>query len=218
MSTARDLAKKITKLSREGKMDGDAGVKQLTIDGLKLNFDIDFNEKPYFRTALWEGTWKNHEHIVRFLAEKRANISFADYQGRTPLHEAAYYGHLNLVEFFLDNKAPLDVQDIFGQSPIYRATEAGRYDVVKLLVERKAQTNLIDTDDVNVHHMAAFHGMPAMADWLMYKGAWRNRYQLDEGNAARSKAEATAAAAEAAEKGEEEGAEPDSPGVSPKAP
>lgn len=173
----------------------------MVIEALKMQIDLDYNEKPYFRTALWEATWKNNEAIVKLLADKGAAIAFADYQGRTPLHEAAFYGHVSLVEYFLDKGHPIDVADIFGQSPIFRAIEGCRHDVVKLLVERKAQTNLLDNDDVNPHHIAAFGGMPQMADWLIYKGAWRNRFSIDEGNTARLKAEAKAIAAEAVEKG-----------------
>merc|ERR1712100_295801 len=98
---------------------------------------------------------------------------------------------------------------------IYRAIEGGRHDVVKLLVERKAQTNLLDADDVNPHHLAAFGGMPQMADWLIYKGAWRNRFAIEEGATVRQKAEAKAAA-EDAEKGGDGEEEPTSP-TSPKA-
>merc|ERR1719408_1086900 len=108
---------------------------------------------------------------------------------------------MNLVEYFLDQGANINTADVFGQTPVFRAIDGGRHDIVKLLVEKKAQTNLLDHDDVNPFHVAAFGGMPQMADWLVYKGAWKNLFQIDEGKTVQLKAEAKAAAAEAAEKG-----------------
>lgn len=180
---SRESSRKIIQFARQGKLDGDPGLKSLVIEAVKMAMDLDYNEKPYFRTALWEGTWKNNEGVVKFLTEKGASIQCADYQGRTPLHEAAFYGHMSLVEYFLDKGAPIDTVDIFGQSPIFRAIEGGRHDIVKLLVERKAQTNLLDNEDVNPQHIAAFGGMPEMANWLIYKGAWRNRFSVDDAEA-----------------------------------
>mmetsp|Transcript_47669 Transcript_47669/g.136593 ORF Transcript_47669/g.136593 Transcript_47669/m.136593 type:complete len:314 (+) Transcript_47669:155-1096(+) len=142
--------------------------------------DMDYSEKPLFRTALWEATWKNHEGIVRLLAAKGANVAAKDHQGRTPLHEAAYYGHASLLEFLLDKGHPVDPVDEFGQTPLFRAVEAGRHDVIKILVERGAETNRVDKDCVTVQHVAAFNGMEAMATYLYSKGAVRNRFCFDD--------------------------------------
>lgn len=146
----------------------------------EMKGDIDFCEKPFFRTALWEATWKNHETIVKLLAARGAEVSKADYQGRTPLHEAAYYGHLNLVEFFVNRGHPIDCVDAFGQTPLFRAADAGRADVVRYLVERGAQTNDLDSHGVTVQHVAAFKGLPRLSEFLRYSGAQRNRYAIDE--------------------------------------
>merc|ERR1712061_31855 len=48
--------------------------------------DLDFCEAPFYRSAIWEATWRGHKDIVRLLVDKKASISRADYQGRTPLH------------------------------------------------------------------------------------------------------------------------------------
>jgi len=137
---------------------------------------LDFCEKPYNRTALWEATWKNHEGIVKLLAARGANIATPDFQGRTPLHEAAYYGHLNLVDFFIDKGHSIDCVDSFGQTPLFRASEAGRGEVCKLLLERGANSNLVDNDNVTAQHLSAFQGLPRLAEYLRFNGAFRNRY------------------------------------------
>lgn len=141
---------------------------------------LDYCEKPFCRTALWEAVWKNHEGIVKLLASKGANLAAADYQGRTPLHEAAFYGHVRLLEFLLDKGHPINCEDIFGQTPLFRAVEGGRHEVVKMLVERGAHTNHVDHDNVTAHHVAAFKGMPVLAEYLLYSGATKNRFGPDE--------------------------------------
>mmetsp|Transcript_40690 Transcript_40690/g.73529 ORF Transcript_40690/g.73529 Transcript_40690/m.73529 type:complete len:209 (+) Transcript_40690:61-687(+) len=180
----RDDQRRLIKLARVGKIEGDDGFKQKLSELVKAGFlgeQLDFNEKPYFRSALWEATWKNYEVVVKLLVEKKANAELGDYQGRTPLHEAAYYGHVNLVTYFCDIGCKVDPVDNFGQTPLFRAADAGRDEVVELLVNRKAQTNMLDHDSVTVQHCAAFKGMPDMSKWLLYKGAWRNRFSMEEG-------------------------------------
>eukprot|EP00747_Dinoflagellata_sp_TGD_P168410 gnl/TRDRNA2_/TRDRNA2_194720_c0_seq1.p1 gnl/TRDRNA2_/TRDRNA2_194720_c0~~gnl/TRDRNA2_/TRDRNA2_194720_c0_seq1.p1 ORF type:complete len:244 (-),score=57.34 gnl/TRDRNA2_/TRDRNA2_194720_c0_seq1:150-812(-) len=207
--SSRDQLMRIIRLARQGKLEGDGNLRTMVNEAVKMQLDLNWNDKPYFRSALWEATWKNHEAIVKFLFEKGADINFADYFGRTPLHEAAYYGHLSLVEWFVEKGSPIDSVDHAGQTPLYRAVEGGRDDVVEFLIKKGAKTNFLDTDDVTVQHMAAFQGMPQMAWWLYYKGAWKNRFQLEECSKARGDGSPQKEAAKAAD-GEEE---PGSPGV-----
>jgi hypothetical protein len=146
----------------------------------EMNINLDFCEKPFYRTALWEATWKNYDYLVKLLTSRGASIAKADYQGRTPLHEAAYYGHLNLVEFFLDKGHPINCADAFGQTPLFRAAEAGRSEVVRFLVNRGAQMNNLDNDSCNVAHIAAFRGLPILSDFLYCSGAHRNRFSIEK--------------------------------------
>jgi len=142
--------------------------------------DLDFCEPPFCRTAVWEATWRGHQDIVRLLADKKASISWADYQGRTPLHEAAYYGNCGLVEFLLERGHPIDCTDVFGQTPLFRAVEGGRSLIVERLVEKRASVSLSDEDGLTAQHHAAFRGRQQMSEWLIYKGAWKNRLSLKE--------------------------------------
>merc|ERR1712139_656815 len=86
----------------------------------------------------------------------------------------------NLVDFFISRGHPLDCADIYGQTPLFRAAEAGRLDVVRCLVERGAKTNVLDSHEVTPQHVAAFRGMPYLADYLRFNGAHRNRFSLVE--------------------------------------
>lgn len=147
--------------------------------------DLDYSEKPYHRSALWEATWKSSsvkeaETLVKELVQAGATIAHADYQGRTPLHEAAYYGNLELVKFFVEKGHEINCKDIFDQTPLFRAVEAGRSEVVGYLQEKGATINLTDIDKINPAHQAAFRGMPDMSHWLLYHGAWKNRYHIED--------------------------------------
>lgn len=169
----------MTMARRGAPLEGDDGFRVILSECVKMSIDLDFNEKPFFRSALWEATWKNHEGIVKALADKGASIEFKDYQERTPLHEAAFYGHVGLAEYFLEKGANIDVLDKFGQTPLFRAVDGGRHEVVDLLIRRRAQTNLLDKDEVTPQHCASFQGMPSMSHWLLYNGAWKNRFSID---------------------------------------
>jgi len=178
MST-KETSQLIIKLSRKGKYDGEGGLKGVLQEAMKMQLDLNYNEKPFFRSALWEATWKNHESCCKILVEKGAQVDFKDYQGRTPLHEAAYYGHLSLCEYLLDKGHPIDAMDMFSQTPLFRAVDGGRHEVVEMLIKRKASTNVLDGHDVTAQHTAAFQGFPQMSEWLLYKGAWKNRFAIE---------------------------------------
>ena len=44
-----------------------------------MHIDLDYNERPFFRSALWEATWRNHEASdFAFLAAEVARARSAD--------------------------------------------------------------------------------------------------------------------------------------------
>lgn len=205
-----DDKRRLIKLARKGKVDGDDGFRarlaelnKAGISGPGHDYGLDYSDKPFYRSALWEATWKNHEVIVKLLVEKGATVDFGDYQGRTPLHEAAYYGHRSLVEFFLEKGHPVDPLDNFGMTPLFRAVEAGRDEVIELLISRKAQINLLDSDHCTVQHLAAFQGLPDVSEWLLYKGSWKNRFTIESQGAAVTDRASNPLAADKAPPGEE---------------
>jgi len=149
-------------------------------EALAQGLEVDFCEKPYFRTALWEAAWRNQEAIVKILAESGASISKADFQGRTPLHEVAYYGHLELAKLLVEAGHSVNCADKFGQTPLFRAAEGRRHDLVEFLMSQGANPNLIDLHGLTVQHEAAFKGLPTMSTWLFTRGAYKNRFNLHE--------------------------------------
>jgi len=181
-----DDKKHLIVLARKGNMEGEEGFKhkitELEKNGLKgpgHDYGLDWSDKPFYRSALWEATWKNNEQIVKMLVEKNATVDFADFQGRTPLHEAAYYGHQNLVEYLLEKGHPIDPTDNFGATPLFRAVEGGRDEIIDELIKKSAKINALDSEGCTVQHLAAFNGTPDISEWLHYKGSWKNRFAME---------------------------------------
>lgn len=186
MASADDK-KALIRKARKGKVEGDDGFRvklnelvKAGITGPGHDYGLDYSCEPYWRSALWEATWKNHEAVVKLLVEKNASIDYGDYEGRTPLHEAAYYGYKNLVDFLIEKGHPVDSVDKYGQTPLFRAAEAGRDEVVELLMSKGAKPNLLDSDGATAQHVASFGGEPMMSNWLLYHGSWKNRYSVQE--------------------------------------
>jgi len=180
-----DDKKRLIVLARKGQLEGEDGFKHKLSELEKAEMTgpgdcgLDWCDKPYYRTALWEATWKNHDVIVKMLADKGATIDQADSEGRTPLHEAAFYGHIDLVDYLLEKGHPIDPKDNNGSTPLFRAVEGGRDTVIKKLLEKNAQINELDSKSLTVQHMAAFQGMPDMSEFLLFQGAWKNRFGVE---------------------------------------
>jgi len=67
-----EAKRRMVKLARQGKTEGEGGLRMVLTDMHRLGFTgefLDFSEKPYFRSALWEASWRNQEVAVKLLLE-----------------------------------------------------------------------------------------------------------------------------------------------------
>lgn len=88
---------------------------------------------------------KGKTHMVKFLWEHRANISYVDLHGQTVLHKACISGNTDLVRFLLsDLKVAVDCSDKSDRTPLYFAAEKGYLDIVNLLISSGANVNSLD--------------------------------------------------------------------------
>ena len=114
---AQENNRKLCQAARKGQMDGENSVRSLALDLIKHDGDLNFSEKPFFRTAVYEACDYNQEPALKFLLEKNCSMDVQDYMGRTGLHAAAYRGYKNIVNILLEQKAGF-LQDGNGQTPL----------------------------------------------------------------------------------------------------
>mmetsp|Transcript_18679 Transcript_18679/g.46656 ORF Transcript_18679/g.46656 Transcript_18679/m.46656 type:complete len:201 (+) Transcript_18679:386-988(+) len=176
---AQEENRKLCQAAHKGLMDGETGVKFFTSELLRRQGDLDFSEKPYYRTAFHEAISMNREPIAKFLLDKNVSMNCTDYLGRTPLHDASYYGYQSLVDLLLERKAEIK-QDDEGRTPLFRAVEAQRWQIAKTLIEKGCDANVTDKHGCTAYHMAAFKGLGTQSWWLYCKGAWKNRFALED--------------------------------------
>merc|ERR1712194_959180 len=94
---------------------------------------------------------------------------------------AAQYGFKPLVELLLEKKAPVNTQDNNGRTALHLATENNRKECVKMLLERgNAEANLTDIYGLTAGLLAGFRGQ-GLQQWSLFtKGAWKNRFAVED--------------------------------------
>ncbi|CAK8988926.1 unnamed protein product [Durusdinium trenchii] len=100
-------------------------------------------------TALLWAAWQNHDDVVHFLIEAKADLDVANNDGATALHIAAFNGHLHTAELLVAAGASLDVKDKKGMTPLDLARQFKEQEVVKLL-ESAAQKKVEATTQKKV--------------------------------------------------------------------
>ncbi|CAK9027829.1 Ankyrin repeat domain-containing protein 39, partial [Durusdinium trenchii] len=90
------------------------------------------NQK-FGETALLWAAWQNHDDVVHFLIEAKADLDVANNDGRTALRWAARCGCLRSAGLLVAAGASLDVKDGDGETPLDDARSQGHDNVVKLL-------------------------------------------------------------------------------------
>ena len=231
---AQENNRKLMVACRDGVMDGEQGAKFLANDIVKYSGDLNFAEKPFYRTALWEAAVRDQIGCVRFLLDKdsaekvgegcskgKVDVNQGDHMGRTPLHEACYYGHLECAKVLSEvYGADVNAKDSCGQTPLFRAIEGDRTEVIRWLVGKAApvsgdgskaegkntvKVNCVDKWGLTPQHYSAFRGGGAESWFLYTHGSWKNRWGV-EGEAAPAKPAPAAAAAAAKDDANKENA------------
>lgn len=116
--------------------------------------------------------------LVKSLIEKKADLSYRSSLGRTLLHLAIEVESVAsvclLVERGIDSF--LDVQDCDGMTALHAAARFNSVPLVKQLVEAGADPNILDVHGRTCMHEAILAGNMKLGEWLLYKGAYKNRW------------------------------------------
>jgi len=98
-------------------------------------------------TSLRTAAEYNNSHVLRMLAEQRADVNSRTQDGMTALATAARKGHLSVASVLLDSSADIDGCDnSTGKAPLHYAVEKMYSNVVELLLARRADVNLQDAE------------------------------------------------------------------------
>ena len=102
------------------------------IDELKLfdNLDVQGSDG---RTVLIHASVYGYYNTVKFLIEKKADISIKDKVGYTALHAAVSANNYLIAELLLNCKAQVDELDIFGNTPLFRTSHLYKDMIILLL-------------------------------------------------------------------------------------
>lgn len=98
--------------------------------------------------------------------------------GRTLLHLATEVESLASVDVLVERGigSILDVQDCDGMTALHAAARYNSVPLVKRLVEAGADPNILDVNGRTCMHEAILAGNMKLGEWLLYKGAYKNRW------------------------------------------
>ncbi|KAF3915768.1 Alpha-latrocrustotoxin [Dactylellina cionopaga] len=122
----------------------DAMMSILVDGGATLDTKIDNGLTPLL-WAVMSNSEGDYEGVVKFLAEKGANLEAEDIDfDRTSLSWAAKNGDKVLVEFLIDKGANIEAKDRYGRTPLSWAAETGYEAILGFLVEKGADLEVED--------------------------------------------------------------------------
>lgn len=103
----------------------------------------------------------NHKknHIVKMLAEKKANLMIPDYLGQAPIHHAAENNNTNLMELLLVQGVQINQKSTkLEKTAAHYAAESNSKEVTELLLDKKADFTLLSREGMTPVQYAAYHG------------------------------------------------------------
>jgi len=110
---------------------------------VRLLSDNDFNERHYI---LQQNA--AHQHIVKLLLLRQADVPITCNSNSTALHLSAEYGRLETTRVLLASTKSyhyeINVRDMTGQTPMYLAIVNGHPEVVRLFIEGRADHMIKD--------------------------------------------------------------------------
>lgn len=175
--TLLDTALKLTKIKDEALTQlyyfaVDSGQIEKVRELVKLGVSIDgLEDKPDgLPTPLCIAAQKNHEKIVNFLIENKANVN-SIINGKSPLYLAAQNGHTNIVKILIEKGANVNrAVDKLIARPLHVAAQNGYIDIVKLLIEKNANINATLSNGATPLYLACQNGYHAIVTLLLEKG------------------------------------------------
>jgi serine/threonine-protein phosphatase 6 regulatory ankyrin repeat subunit B len=136
-------------------------VKVLVSGGIDVNKGPADEEGDY--STLVYAIWEDNAGMVKAILDAGADINIRDEQGCIPLYWAAFTSRKEVFDLILAEKGHPDT--------VHMAAARGDLDRVKVLMEKGSDVNAKDEFACTPLHWAALADSPAVADFLLAKGA-----------------------------------------------
>jgi len=92
-------------------------------------------------TLLHRASYCGQEEVVRFIANRGADIYIRDANNNTALHHAAKSGSVNIIKLLLDKGMSVNLTDKNAYTPLHVSAQFGHLEATKALFERGAAIN-----------------------------------------------------------------------------
>jgi ankyrin repeat protein len=110
--------------------------------GIEVNATIDVPENLHENfTILHRASYCGQVEVVRFIANRGADINVRDTNNNTALHIAAKSGSVDIINVLLDNGISVNLTDIDDFTPLHLSAQFGNLEGTRTLVERGADIN-----------------------------------------------------------------------------
>ncbi|KAG0600693.1 hypothetical protein M758_11G053600 [Ceratodon purpureus] len=140
----------------------------------QLKEGADPNKADYCgRTPLLIASTKGHLECVKLLLEHKAEANKADVDGKVPLAEALIARDPATVKLLWENGATL--QNANRGQLLGQAVQDCNVELIEDYLEYGADIDEGDDEGLTPLHIAVLHGLPAMAKFLISKGANPNK-------------------------------------------
>ncbi|RWA14215.1 hypothetical protein EKO27_g902 [Xylaria grammica] len=120
---------------------GESTISPARMPGNKKH--VDNHGQTLFAKACAKG---EYETAKKRLAERPADLNFADYAGNTPLQVASLNGHEEIVQLLIEAGCNLDCRNSDKETPLLDAVENGHLGVVKLLLKAGVNPRKADAE------------------------------------------------------------------------
>ena len=132
-------------------------------------------QDTFGRTPLYNAVFAGHLELVKYLLNKRANVSIPDVYGDTPLHRAAADGSSDILDLLMKSGALYYAKNKKGRTPLFNAALHGEVEAAKLLLKAGDRINRQDKYGDTPLHLAAFKGDSTMVKFLLANHADRTK-------------------------------------------
>jgi ankyrin repeat protein len=140
--------------------------------GIQLNSIVEVPENLHKKfTLLHRASYCGQVEVVRFIANRGADINIRDANNRTALHLAAESGSVDIIKLLLDKGMSADLTNTNDARPLHVSVQFGHFEATKTLVERGAAINSTNKNGVTPLMLAAAYGKLEITRYLTEKGA-----------------------------------------------